>query len=185
MKKYFTLLVPLLLLSFSIADAGVKRLDKPADTYITANLADTGRVSGTSATYPITDEGRNQKYDGLIAWYYIGNMVAVSSVDSLAKADTAIITTIAKGGYWADTLSTDTVTLPGYVKVEYYENYEDGTVTIYGDSTAAVVTGDGKRPGLMYDLLYFNYYLADSAVGTNDTVTWRIDYKFKLYEDWE
>ena len=181
----------LLIVLASLASGGAKRIVDIASGSIVdtmANDAD-GYLTWTSDKFRLMNVDRDQKYDQILATWYMGNFTDISTVDSSGKVDTLITYLIAGNAATAVTctLTSDTGTLPAYLTAAYYDEggaESGGTISIYGDSTAAVVGGvDSRRYGLYFDQIWISYNIMDSAMGSNDTGWYQITYLLRGIEN--
>ena len=177
MTRLFVILLIVAVMSVPSVWAGERVVSLGSGT-VTVTLVDhdsTGTLEGMSKVL-ITDVNKGTKFDMIIANYLVSAFAdsAGGTSGGLGNIDTAIVTTKTGKDWYEMALSIDSfASLPCTLEVIYTES-----VPFEGDSSASgnwLFTGDGIQTGLMYDHLWFDYHLADSA-GTGGTRTATIHY---------
>ena len=136
-------------------------------------------------------EYNNKKYSRIVGSCILGDLVPTNA-DSVAgegKVDTLIINYNFVTDWYSIQAEADTGTLPctTFFVIDD-DSWADPTISIYGDSTAAVVTPTltSDYASLLMDYMQVEYYCSDTA-GTNGTgqgaMTGTIYYWFKFFED--
>jgi len=193
MHKVVVVLVGLFIAACLVVAQGVKRVEDITSgtkvvTLLNADstVAMTAGMSKYRITFPrnlndLDDQG--SMFDAIRGMYLVDTFIATTACSGCNAVNRAYITTYAGGAWENVAIATDTCTsFPCTVKVWYASNwfeYDEGGDTsgsgIWLPSTAAV------QRALMYDHLWFDYIVVDSA-GTGDTLIGAIKYWFRGVE---
>lgn len=177
MKKIIILSM-LTVFAFGMVYAGAKRItDNHTQKAIT--IVDSATTTSNTGYFPavkITDAGSNSMYDRLSAVVYFTDMVA--SDTAIGNIDTVIVSWKFRFGDSTVTARADT----GLPPCQFIYNYGNELGTILGDSTAVIY---GSNPFMYYDVFWFEYNVADSALAVDSTGVTTMRYTVRLIEDWE